>query len=466
MPHFSFLANQHFRWKKSVYKVLAIEDETRILIKHEDGGISEVSLDELKIALNSGDLAFVTPNLSTPSLPPRPDGTRRVERTLNQYSESTQRATRRAWNYVTELRAKLGSIHIDSAGVLKSTIVEVAKLLNDPEPPSVWTVHRWSTRHLRSGGDRSALIYRFELRGGKNRRRCPIRVQELEDQLIEKIYLTPAQNPVVDVADALNYQLKQESSWGDVPPQTSRSQASITRQIRRLEKPMVVAARQGASYAKRLYRSDDRTPDLTFPLERVEIDHTPLDLAILDPKTGLSLGRPTVSMGICQMTKMPWGLHVSFDDTSTDSVMRCIAHGIKPKAYIHEQDWGIESEWPVFGIPGTIRCDNGSEFHSSSLKKLSHALGFHLEFSPRHQPNWKGSIERFFRTLNYDFTHKLPGTSRAKYWQRTEEDHKASSVCDLETFNKLLHTWLVDVYMLREHRTLRMSPLQAWKEAQ
>ncbi len=39
-------------------------------------------------------------------------------------------------------------------------------------------------------------------------------------------------------------------------------------------------------------------PSVTRPLERVELDHTPLDLIVVDEEDRLPIGRPTVTLAL------------------------------------------------------------------------------------------------------------------------------------------------------------------------
>jgi|ERR1044072_26639 putative transposase len=46
-------------------------------------------------------------------------------------------------------------------------------------------------------------------------------------------------------------------------------------------------------------------------LERVEIDHTKLDLVIVDEKAKQPIGRPWLTLDICPFTKLVVGFHLS-----------------------------------------------------------------------------------------------------------------------------------------------------------
>jgi putative transposase len=60
----------------------------------------------------------------------------------------------------------------------------------------------------------------------------------------------------------------------------------------------ICCARYGKEYAARKYQTVLGYVHADVPLERVEIDHTVIDLMVIDHKTGLPLGRPTLTVGL------------------------------------------------------------------------------------------------------------------------------------------------------------------------
>lgn len=92
------------------------------------------------------------------------------------------------------------------------------------------------------------------------------------------------------------------------------------------------------------------------------------------------------------------------------------------------------------GLPRKLYVDNGPAFRSFHLQQITASLGIALIHAKPYQPQGKGKIERFFRTVRSDF---LPGV-------------RAQTLDDL---NLALDCWLRDVYHLREHRSTSQTPL-------
>ena len=61
-----------------------------------------------------------------------------------------------------------------------------------------------------------------------------------------------------------------------------------------------------------------------------------------------------------------------------------------------------------WGIPETIKSDNGSDFVARSIKRLLNSLEITTELSPPYKPQTKGAVERAIGTFQHDL-EVLPG---------------------------------------------------------
>ncbi|RBH40617.1 integrase, partial [Pseudomonas sp. MWU13-2860] len=59
-----------------------------------------------------------------------------------------------------------------------------------------------------------------------------------------------------------------------------------------------------------------------YLLERVEIDHTPFNIFVIDEESMLVLGRPYITVIIDCHTRMILGFYLSFSPPSIEAVLR------------------------------------------------------------------------------------------------------------------------------------------------
>ena len=151
------------------------------------------------------------------------------------------------------------------------------------------------------------------------------------------------------------------------------------------------------------------------PLQRVEIDHTTLDLIVVDETRLLPLGRPTLTIIIDRCTRCILGYYIGYEPASYISVMKALSHAIKPKSYVKQKYPDVENIWPCWGIPDLLIVDNGPEFHSNDLEAAASIDQFRHPVLSRKKPWLKGAVERHFRTQSVSLIHTLPGTNIFKH---------------------------------------------------
>jgi putative transposase len=140
--------------------------------------------------------------------------------------------------------------------------------------------------------------------------------------------------------------------------------------------------------------------------------------------------------------KMQAHLYVLLDDAS-----RVVPHG---EFY---QDQGLASFLHCFqrgiatrGLPWSLYVDNGQVFRSVQLARIAASLGIVIIHSAPYQPEGRGKVERFFRTVREQFLANLDR-------QRT---------LSMEELNERFWAWL-ELYQSREHSALGTTPLLRWQ---
>ncbi len=125
-----------------------------------------------------------------------------------------------------------------------------------------------------------------------------------------------------------------------------------------------------------------------------------------------------------------------------DDHSRLIPHG---RFYLSE---GITCFMSAFsdallrrGLPRKLYVDNGSAFRSRQLEYTSAALGVALVHAKPYQPQGKGKIERFFKSVRTRFLPSFRGDT-------------------LEEINEAFDLWLNDEYHERSHSSTGQTPFK------
>jgi putative transposase len=402
---------------------------------------------------------------------------------LNMLGEDDPRRkeANRRWAYVKAISS--GNLTRMNSATLTPLIGRVHSEIRDPNEIPHWrtVLYRWFKSYLEAGEDPRVLVPQFKKRGSTRRRfsqgrksknekfsekefQLASEVADIVDEVIREEYLNPQRLSVQDVWERLDAriaeinQLRLPDDQFPVPHKNS-----IYRIVSQLDGYEKDRARFGKRYADQKYRCNKQSPHPTRPLERTEIDHTKLDLFVVDEETRLPLGRPTMTSLIDRYSRELLGVNVGFDPPSYLSVMQCLHHAIKPKSYVKAEFPSVENEWEAYGIPELIVVDNGKEFRSKSFEDACLQLGIAVMYSPPYQPRFKAVVERFFGTQNKRLLHRQCGTTFSNIFDRHGYDPQKTAVISFSKFMEMLHIWIVDLYHQSYHRGLKDIPAHVWR---
>jgi putative transposase len=393
---------------------------------------------------------------------------------LSLLPDSLKNEVRNRHTYVQAyLRASAEKISPLTGQEMTDLIATVAAELNDLKPPSPLTLSRWKTRFRRSGADVRSLIPRYRFRGVHGYLRADYspedqlkrKLKEVMDEAIEEKYLTPEKWPITSVHEHLKMKINELNQGRTPENQLATPHINTLRnRIAKLDKYEVTARREGEDKAVRLFKPIGQGPIATRPLERIEIDHTKLDLIVVDEETRIPIGRPWLTLAIDKATRMVVGFYLSFTPPSALSVLACLKHCIAPKFYLQELFPDILNDWPVYGVPEMIVVDNGMDLLSANFRDACLMLGIIIQQAPPGVPWYKGPIERFFGTHNTQLVHLQKGTTFSNIFDRDEYVPAKHAVISLTTLNQLMHHFIVDVYHQSPHRGLKRVPAAVWQE--
>lgn len=379
-------------------------------------------------------------------------------RDLSTFPEKWQKRASRSMHYINAVKAdQIKYNPVIWAALIKSAALEI----NDLDPPASGTVHQW-WRQYRTTKSITRLIPK-NIAGFQHAReyRYPI-----FEEVVAEIYLSTLKRKKSEVVQAVNdriYKLNLGRAKDDQIPIFAKS--TIYRWLDQLQQDVVDAARLGSKAARVKYRIAMGGMSVDKILDRVEIDHTPIDLIVIDKLTMLPLGRPWLTLAIDQYSKMILGFYISFNAPSSYAVLQCIKQMILPKDQWLTRFPDVQGKWPAFGIPTLIAVDNGMDLHSLALQKSCLELGIQILFCPVARGDLKGSIERYFRTVSQGLFHRIPGTVFSNIFDRGDYPSEEKACIDMETLLHLINKWIVDIYNVSYHRGIATTPLLKWMQS-
>jgi putative transposase len=207
----------------------------------------------------------------------------------------------------------------------------------------------------------------------------------------------------------------------------------VLRRIAQLDPVSSATARDGAEAARPLKSAGGTPPEITGLLEQVQIDHTPVDVIVVDERHRLPIGRPYLTAAIDVCSRCVVGLVVTLNAPSATSVGLCLAHMATDKRAWLER-LGVEAVWPMSGKPRELYVDNAAELKSDALRRGCDQHGIGLRYRPLGQPHFGGIVERLIGTM-MALVHELPGTTFSNTGERGtyDSDGKAAlTVAELQ----------------------------------
>ncbi len=203
-------------------------------------------------------------------------------------------------------------------------------------------------------------------------------------------------------------------------------------------------------------------PKVDYPLSVIQIDHTLVDIILVDPIDRLPIGRPYLTLAIDVYSRCIAGFVLSLKAPSAVSVGLCLTH-----VAMEKHSWlamhNIDSSWPIHGKPHSIYVDNGSDFHSIALERGCEQHGITINYRPPGQPHYGGIIERVIGTL-MKLVHTLPGTTFSNTTMRGDYDSDKQACLTLSELERWLTITITKYYHLKLHKGIHLPPIGLLRE--
>jgi len=449
----SFHVGLRLTLNKSLYEIDRINGMTCYLVKYSDGATIALAKKKMAMLLTQGELVLENKNNESN------EKVTNVSGDLSTLSKDERAVIDMKLRFIERACEILGSMPttLNLGGVIDD-VVDEFKI----EQRSISTVYRWWTVWIKSNKDPLALLNKRS--GSTKSRRLNKKVITEFYEAVTEVYMTKECVSKFTVNDTLSRRLRNLRHQGYSENETKMpSRAQFYRLFDKLDPYDVMCARKGKSQADKHFRISGAGPVVTRILERVEVDHTPLDVMVIDNETGEVIGRPNLTVYLDYYSKMMLGMEIGFEPPSEISVMKALKNAILTKEYINKFP-RIKEQWESYGIPHALICDNGLEFHSHNLRRVCQELTIELQFCPKLEPHYKGAVERYIKTVNNAVSHSLPGTTKTNINERGDYNSVKNAVFTLDDVIALVHEWFVNIYQNTKHSTTLRTPAKLWEE--
>ena len=257
-------------------------------------------------------------------------------------------------------------------------------------------------RRARQGGGLVTDLTPGQSSGGKGNSRLPEPVERIIRELLQKRFLTKQKRTLAALYREVVRACKAQKLR--VPARNT-----VALRIAGLDPLQTIRRREGQDASRDLQGAGGIPPAVTEPLEQVQIDHTVIDLIVVDERDRQPIGRPYLTIVIDVFTRCVLGLVVTLEAPSAVSVGLCLAHTACDK-----RPWleglNVEMDWPMSGKPRQLYLDNAAEFKSEALRRGCEQHGIELDYRPPGQPHYGGIVERIIGTAMQMIHDELPVT--------------------------------------------------------
>lgn len=309
------------------------------------------------------------------------------------------------------------------------------------------TIYRWLST-FEKYNTVSSLATNRENCGQKGKSRLNESVNAIINAVIDEFYLNKQQYPLSIIYMKIAEKCK---NIGTDCPNIN----TIRNKINNIQPKLVAKHRKGMPI-RETRGMPSNFPEVKMPLDVIQIDHTKMDVIIVDEKTRESIGRPYITVAIDVFSRMIYGFYITLEAPSFFSVGQCLLNAILPKDDTLKQ-YDIKGEWPVYGLPRVIHMDNAKEFRSISLHNFCQEFRISDVYRPVARPEFGGHVERVIKTCMQN-VHQLPGTTRSSIAERgtyKSEDYAAMTIDELE---KWYLDFVVNIYHKTVHSSIGMTP--------
>jgi transposase InsO family protein len=187
------------------------------------------------------------------------------------------------------------------------------------------------------------------------------------------------------------------------------------------------------------------------PFHIAHIDHTELDIELVDSDTGNNLGRPWLTILIDAFSRKILAVYLTFDPPSYRSNLMILRECVRRHGR----------------LPQILVVDGGKEFSSIYFETFLAMYEVTKKTRPPAKPRFGSVVERIFGTTNTMFINNLQGNTQItkNVRQITKGvNPKNHAVWNLGSLYEKLCEFLYEIYDQKEHSTLNQTPREVFAQ--
>jgi len=337
-------------------------------------------------------------------------------------------------------------LEMDAMDRTRADVEKVAGIL-DRHPA---TIYRWIDSYNRS--ERLSALLR-KGRSDRGRSRLSNSVDTIIEAAIKRIYLTAEQphvTAVIEEVDLQCFKAKLKKPGAN----------TVRRRVAMLSDRLKLEKRKAA--AEKYEPIKGHFPGADYPLAVAQIDHTPMDVIVVDEEHRQPIQRPWLTVVIDVYSRMVLGFAIYLEKPSAFTAGLAVAHAVLPK-----ENWltgvGVQAEWPCWGKVRTIHCDNAKEFRGTVIGRACQDHDIAVEHRPPREPRYGGHIERGFGTW-LTRARRLKGTTFSNVVQKGDYDSEGRAIMTRAELEKWFTIYVAKVYANTFHKGIKTTPLAKYQE--
>ena len=309
------------------------------------------------------------------------------------------------------------------------------------------TIYRWLTTY-ETFNTISSLSPAYKNSGAKGKSRLDKSVEAIIESVIDEFYLTKQQYPL----SIIYMKIVEKCNNLDLEVPNINT---IRNRINTLNPKIVAKNRKGLS-VRDTRGMPGKYPDVKMPLDVIQIDHTKVDVMLVDEETRKNIGRANITVAIDVYSRMVYGFYISLEAPSYFSVGQALLNAILPKDDLLKM-YNVTGEWPVFGLPRAVSMDNAKEFRSKSLQRFCSEYRIKDIYRPVARSHFGGIIERLVG-ISMKKTHRIPGTTFSSVEKKGTYNSAEYAVMTISELEQWYTDFIINIYHKSVHSTIHMTP--------